>query len=225
MKAHVTVSYDANGQLTSLSSSTHDGNGAPVALGTLTLRYDNSGRLTYRNDSATAVASYYRYDAAGQLIAANSTAASPAPNQSYSYDSNGNRVAASTPSRSMGEGAVAAETTSSYLTGANNTLLSDGVYRYSYDAAGNRIGQTLLDASAATATTVVTTLFSYDNHNRLVEVVQQNGSHQALASVRYTYDLFDRLIGRDQRDYVTQAGDVSRTDVGTEVDPKNWTGE
>ncbi len=78
-------SYDANGQLTGLSTSTHDGHGAPVALGTLILRYDNVGRLTYRNDSATAVASYYRYDPAGQLIAANSTAASPAPNQSYRY--------------------------------------------------------------------------------------------------------------------------------------------
>jgi hypothetical protein len=71
----------------------------------------------------------YSYDPTGQLIVAHYTSPLPPgegqgegilPDESYSYDANGNR------------------TNPGYVTGPDNRLLSDGTYSYSYDAEGDR---------------------------------------------------------------------------------------
>ena len=96
------------------------------------------------------------YDAIGQLLGANYSDPSLA-DESYSYDSNGNRITANG---------------STYTTGADNQLLSDGMYRYLYDAEGNRIARfidanadAVLDAGDADITT-----YAWDARNRLTEV-------------------------------------------------------
>ena len=71
----------------------------------------------------------YSYDPTGQLTGATYTGSQA--NESYSYDANGNRVTANG---------------STYTTGADNELISDGTYTYAYDAEGNRIAK-FIDAN------------------------------------------------------------------------------
>jgi RHS repeat-associated protein len=89
----------------------------------------------------------------------------------YRYDRNGNR------------------TNAGYETGANNQLLSDGVYDYAYDKEGNLIRQTEI------ATGKVTQL-SWDSRNRLIAVIDQDASGTVTQRVEYRYDLYDRRIAK-----------------------------
>ena len=70
------------------------------------------------------------------------------PDESYTYDSNGNR------------------TNPGYVSGPDNELLSDGTYNYSYDADGNRIERTNIATGAVTD-------YVWDNRDRLVEVIDR----------------------------------------------------
>ena len=66
----------------------------------------------------------YSYDPTGQLTGATYTGGQAS--ESYTYDANGNRITTNG---------------STYTTGADNQLLSDGTYTYAYDAEGNRIAK------------------------------------------------------------------------------------
>ena len=92
--------------------------------------------------------SRYTYDLAGQLTAADH---SLQPDESYTYDANGNRVQAS-----LGGPAT------HYQTGPANRLLSDGTFQYEYDAEGNLIRKTETATGNATE-------YTYDHRNRLVQ--------------------------------------------------------
>ncbi len=132
----------------------------------------------------------YAYDPTGQLIAAtysNPQSLIPNPSESYSYDANGNRVTAN------GD---------SYVTGADNQLLSDGTYTYAYDAEGNRTARFvdvdqdgLLDCGDTDISQ-----YAWDARNRLTEVVHY-ATYAALESqspdqvVDYLYDAENRWIG------------------------------
>ena len=71
----------------------------------------------------------YSYDPTGQLTGATYTGSQAS--ESYTYDANGNRITANG---------------STYTTGADNQLISDGTYTYAYDAEGNRIAK-FIDAN------------------------------------------------------------------------------
>ncbi len=112
--------------------------------------------------------STYSYDAKSELTAATHTFQS---NESYSYDNNGNR------------------TMTGYQTGDDNQLTNDGTYSYTYDEEGNRLTRT------KTATGEVTE-YAWDFRNRLTKVTDKNSQGTTTQVVEYTYDVFDRRIGK-----------------------------
>jgi RHS repeat-associated protein len=76
-----------------------------------------------------------------------------------------------------------------YVTGDNNQLLSDGTYDYEYDAEGNRTVRTDISTGA-------TTTYDWDFRNRLIRVTDRDETQITTQVVEYTYDVFDRRIGR-----------------------------
>ncbi len=117
----------------------------------------------------------YSYDYAGQLIGATDSTDSLA-DEGYDFDPTGNRQSTTT----------GASTTAS-ITGANNTLVSDGTYTYQYDAEGNRIEQTNI------ATGEYST-YSYDYRQRLTTVTDYTNTGFVTQIVVYNYDALDRRI-------------------------------
>ncbi len=113
--------------------------------------------------------STYGYDAKSELTSATHTFQS---NESYSYDSNGNR------------------TMTGYQTGDDNRLNNDGTYSYLYDAEGNRTRRTKTSTGEVTE-------YEWDYHNRLVKVTDKNSQGTITQVVEYTYDVFDRRIAKE----------------------------
>ena len=128
--------------------------------------YDAANRIT-QAVSPDGV-SDYNYDDTDQLIDASHDYQD---NENYSYDDNGNRV---------GDG---------YVTGDNNQLLSDGTYNYEYDAEGNRVRRVEIATGEVTE-------YSWDYRNRLVDVVTKDADGNVISNADYTYDVFDRRIGK-----------------------------
>ncbi len=136
----------------------------------------------------------YSYDPTGQLTGV--TYPSPLPpgegqgegalaNESYSYDANGNRTSANG---------------STYVTGPDNELLSDGTYTYSYDAEGNRTERVDIATGAVTS-------YTWDARDRLTSVTDYAGGLSQVSSdetgtvpltptqtVSYVYDPENRLV-------------------------------
>ncbi|MBI3464735.1 MAG: hypothetical protein HY000_17015 [Planctomycetes bacterium] len=112
----------------------------------------------------------YNYDNTSQL-----TGASGARSEAYSYDVNGNRTMAG------------------YQTDQNNRLTSDGTFTYEYDNEGNRTRRTRI--SSAQANDYITE-YEWDHRGRLMRVVSKNNQGTVTKEAKYTYDVFDRLIGR-----------------------------
>jgi len=192
----VNMTYDALGRVTSLNRySNLSGN---QLVTTSDYIYDNLNRLTTLTHSNTnnQLANYgfvydaagritqitdidgvnnYSYDTTNQLTGADHTNPNN-PDESYTYDANGNRVSSSV----NGNG---------YVTGANNRPKSDGTYNYQYDAEGNLISQTKI----ATGTKKE---FQWDYRNRLVAVVDKNALGVETQRVEFTYDAMNRRIAK-----------------------------
>ncbi len=182
----VNISYNAIGQMTSLSrytdllgtqlvaSSTYAYDPAErllqlthskgaTTLADYTWGYDNANRITsFTSPDGT---STYTYDLSNQLTGASNT------NESYIYDANGNR------------------TNTGYSTGSDNQLQSDGKYTYTYDNEGNRYTRTEI-------TTGQVTSYTWDYRNRLTSVVDKNASGNFIDAIAYTYDVNDRRIAK-----------------------------
>ena len=110
----------------------------------------------------------YDYDFLGQLIGADYANAGIS-DESYTYDSNGNRITANG---------------STYTTSTNNELTSDGVWSYTYDDEGNRISKT---------NSTNRELYTWDYRNRLTKVTQQTYNAETetwttTQTIEYTYD-------------------------------------
>jgi RHS repeat-associated protein len=116
----------------------------------------------------------YAYDGDGQLLTAtyttNPNQTQPA-DESYAYDSNGNRP---------NPGATPAPV-------LNNQPASDGTYDYAYDNEGNLITRTDIATGAVTK-------YAWDNRNRLTEVTSETASGTVTQTVNYYYDPENRLI-------------------------------
>jgi RHS repeat-associated protein len=153
--------YDLNGNLRRLT----DLRGNTI-LRDDAYAYDALNRLiqTTSQDGTSS----YSYDQTSQLVAADYT---DQADEMYSYDRNGNR------------------TNAGYETGANNQLLSDGIYDYAYDKEGNLIRQTEI------ATGKVTQL-SWDRRSRLIAVIDQDALGTVTQQIEYRYDLYDRRIAK-----------------------------
>ena len=117
----------------------------------------------------------YSYNSRDELTGATYSNNS-SPDESYSYDANGNRVISSL----HGE---------DYVIGGNNQLTTDSIYTYEYDDEGNLIRQ------METATGDVR-VFEWDYHNRLVAVIDLDATGTELQQVAYTYDVMGRRIAK-----------------------------
>ena len=191
----VDFSYDNAGNMTGLTRYS-DTSGTDEVLSTA-YTYDSANNLTGVSNQlpdTTVVASYaytldpanlltqevhtwgsgsstdttdYTYTDNNQLTGVTHSNSSFA-NESFSYDSNGNR------------------TMTGYTTGTGNELTSDGTYDYTYDANGNMITKT----DIATGDELI---YTYDFRNRLVEVDQVVGGDESTLAT-YGYDLLNRLV-------------------------------
>jgi RHS repeat-associated protein len=128
------------------------------------------------------------------------------PDESYSYDANGNRTSA-----------TFGTSTSAYVIGPGNEILSDGTYTYTYDAEGNRTARfidTNADGALDSGDTSVT-IYGWDNRNRLVSVTSYAAYGDApTQTVTYSYDAQNRWIGET----VTSAdGSAHRTAFAYDV--------
>jgi RHS repeat-associated protein len=185
--ARVNLTYNAASELTNLTRYADVVGKALVASSAYT--DDAAGRLTQLTDThgATTLASYqwtldaagrvtqetnaegttsYTYNAADELTSATHSAQ---PNESYSYDANGNRTGASV------------------QTGKSNELLSDGTSNYVYDREGNLIQKTAIATGAVTQ-------YTWDYRDRLTQVVPKDGTGAVTEEVDYTYDVYNDRI-------------------------------
>ncbi len=207
----VTLQYDLGARLTSVSRSTaaggnqvntaltytqrnlvqsitHTSSTGGVTLAAYTYGYDLAQNLQTKSDqdSQGTLAFTYSYDTLNQLTGV--AASNSGYNESYSYtnaqqqDLNGNRAAASFGSTSQSYGAPA----------PGNCLTTDGQYTYTYDNAGNLVNKTGLEGGATYSYD-----YTYDFHNRLTEAKKtQVSNSQVIADDQFTYDVFNRRIGK-----------------------------
>ncbi len=143
---------------------------------------DSSGSPTY-NNVATWAHAQYNYDHTDQLASSGGTAAVQYSNwqnapadKNYSYDANGNRSGGGN------------------MTGPGNQTWEDAAgNEYWYDNEGDRMREDLADDAG-------TILYTYDNRHRLASeaygAYDGEGQFQATETISYTYDVFDRLVGK-----------------------------
>ena len=166
--AESSYTYDDANRLTDL---THSNSTSEIANYDLT--YDAANRITQIIDADGT--NDYSYDKRDQLTAAEHSDESN-PDETYSYDSNGNRVSSSL----HGSG---------YVTDANNRLASDGTYNYEYDNQGNLIRQTEIATGNVQE-------FTWDYRDRLVAVADKDSAGNETQFVEFTYDMFGRRLSK-----------------------------
>jgi RHS repeat-associated protein len=168
--ANTTFGYDGAGRLTAL---THAKDTATFAGYGWT--YDAANRMTsFTNSVYAAEDAVYSHDDLGQLTGVDRTGSGD--DEAYVYDENGNRITANG---------------SSYTTGANNRITSDGTNTYDYDAEGN----------ITRITNIATGDYrdlEWDYRNRLTKVTQFDSSEAEQWRVEYAYDAYNRLVGRTE---------------------------
>ncbi len=123
--------------------------------------------------------SAFTYDARGQIVDAVHTS-SQKPQETYTYDANGNRTSSYLHA-------------SGYAVGVQNRLDTDGAFNYTHDADGRLISRTTI-ADNTTRT------FVYDHRDRLVEVVDSHNGGADTQRTGFIYDGFDRRIRRTHTD-------------------------
>ena len=73
--------------------------------------------------------------------------------------------------------------------GTHNQLQSDGISNFAYDHEGNLITQTNIATGQVRE-------FVWDYRNRLVNLIDRSGTNLITQNVHYTYDAFDRKVGK-----------------------------
>jgi RHS repeat-associated protein len=160
--------YDEHNRLERLSHSNGTGD-----MAFYDFAYDAANRITQITnvDGVTD----YTYNARNELTGADHSDINN-PDEVYDYDANGNRV------ESHLHG-------TSYDTGTNNQLTTDGVYTYTYDEEGNMTTQTEIATGNER-------IFVWDHLNRLIGVVDEDSADTVLQEVAYTYDVMNRRIAK-----------------------------
>ncbi len=128
----------------------------------------------------------YSYDAEGQLTAATYSGSSVQPNESYFYDANGDRTSSTS--------------SAAVVIGADNEVLFDGTYTYTYDADGNETAKFIdvHDTGVLAAGDTGLTQYTWDAGNRLVRVTTSASyGGTPTQTVVYLYDAEGRWIGEN----------------------------
>ncbi|NEQ48277.1 MAG: hypothetical protein F6K00_33980 [Leptolyngbya sp. SIOISBB] len=160
--------YDEHNRLERLDHSNGSGD---VAF--YDFAYDDANRITQITDVDGVTD--YSYNARNELTGADHSDVNN-PDEVYDYDANGNRV------ESHRHG-------TSYGTGTNNQLTTDGVYTYTYDAEGNMTTQTEIATGNER-------IFIWDHLNRLIAVIDEDSADTEMQRVDYTYDVMNRRIAK-----------------------------
>jgi RHS repeat-associated protein len=188
--------YDALGRLQKLT----DAGGNPIVVYT----YDAAGRLTQK-DPGNGTRTVLTYDAAGNLLSLTNLAADHVTANSfdtYTYDALGNAL---TDTNQDGQWAYTydadSQLTDAVFTpnGSNPDGTTGQNLHYAYDAAGNRVSQTVngvtttyavnsVNEYTSSTTGGVTTTYQYDRDGNLV--AQAAGG----STTTYTYNTLDQLI-------------------------------
>ena len=223
--ARVEMSYSAAGRMTEMLRFANVTGDISNLIGKTIRTYDTVGRsdqLNHLDGSDSNISSYdydydfaglvtnetrvhqmtefsqdivYGYDLTGQLISADY---SGQPNESFSYDPNGNRES----SNAHG---------SDYQTESGNRLTTDGQYTYEYDGEGNLILKTKLQTDDE-GQAGETTEYVYDHRNRLIAATIKSAGGIMLDEVSYIYDALGRRIARIENskrlDFVYDGGNV-----------------
>ena len=172
--AATSFSYDTNNRLTSLQHVAQS-----TALAGYTYTWDAADRLT-SIDSVKDGLTTYSYDATSQLTGADHTGQT---DESFTYDSNGNRLSVARLSES------GSSSSSNYTTGDHNRILSDGIFTYSYYAEGNRTSKTEISTGEVVE-------YSWSHVNQLTAVTYKDSNNTVTKSVTYGYDALGRRIGK-----------------------------
>ncbi len=194
-----TYTYDDQGDVIILTDTAPDS--GTENLPAYTWDYDADGRVSDEYSLADTSGDYnvsvptswahthYTYNASGELTGASySSNFKNAPaDENYTFDANGN------------------QTRNGQQVGTDNELQSDGTYFYTYDADGNCTSRTRMCYAPSSD---YTTLYTWDNRNRLTEVKNENIAGQVTSDMQYTYDVENRLIGETVTTYSTP-GDAS----------------
>jgi RHS repeat-associated protein len=185
---NTSFSYDDAGELTAIA----DSNASLTSEGytNRSLSRNSIGMINRIVDSDGATS--FGYDSLYRLVSAIRPAAAQTvlPDESYSYDTTGNRTSSSTGASVDPDTRNPIPDTLSYDP-ATDQLLSDPRYSYSYDANGN-----LTQKLAKSDGRVVK--YGYDSFDRLI-TVEKYADQTATAPasfVNYTYDWAGRMIER-----------------------------
>jgi RHS repeat-associated protein len=204
-RVKTTYAYDGAGRIKNIAHSqarrtTATWPGVDTNLVDFAYGYDLADRInsqgTNWNQTLAAFASRtdetqsFTFDAAGQLLSAESNIANR--DSTYAYGANGNRTSVTEP----GAG------TAIYAPpGANNRVSQDSTYRYVYDFEGNLTERRLV------AGDVLDQTYAWDHRNRLTKVEWYVDATLA-ETVIYRYNAGDDLIYRS----VTPAGQSSQVE-------------
>ena len=208
------VDYAYRGDGTVASVTRYAGAGVnPVA--TTESTFDGLGRvvgMTHTPAADAAISHAYAYDAAGRVV----SLVTPDGTSSFTLDATDQLLSASLTGESYGYDATGNRTGGGVVTAAGNRLVSDGVYRFSSDAEGNRTAKFIDrdgDGVVSVGDTDVT-VYGWDQRNRLVAVSHVPGWTAAQGTavagfvatgaglpgsdleLRYSYDYADRRIRR-----------------------------
>ena len=127
--------------------------------------YDEKGRVVRAEESFSGNVGTYAYDANDQLTLADNSGRN---DESYGYDSNGNR------------------TMSGYSTGGDNRLAAGAAHTYQYDSENNRVRDTAADNTYVE--------YAWDYRNRLTDLTFKTSGGAITKRVKYSYDELDRRI-------------------------------
>jgi RHS repeat-associated protein len=181
--ATATYGYDTSDRLTSLAYVVHNG------LTSQNIAYawsdydtaDRIGTLDYSSDYNLAFANTasYSYDPAGQLMTVTNTD-EDLDNEAHAYDDNGNPM--------NGEESSSPE-------GFDNQIRDDGTYTYTYDDNGARTGRVRKTPIEGAPDNIE--IYTWDRDQRLVQVTMKSDEETTVETIKYTYDVFNHLIGRE----------------------------
>ncbi|WP_055073653.1 RHS repeat domain-containing protein [Pseudanabaena sp. 'Roaring Creek'] len=159
--AETNNTYDNLNRLTNITHSNGTG-----AIASYSQTYDQGDRITdvTSNDGSSS----YTYDDTNQLVSGEYDFQD---NESYSYDSNGNR------------------TNDGYVTGVNNRLLEDNKYLYEYDIVGNRTKRTDKSTNEVME-------YRWDIRDRLTGITVKNDLGEIIRTAEYTYDVYNQRIAK-----------------------------
>ena len=159
--AQTNNTYDQSDRLINIIHS----NGANT-ISSYAQTYDAGSKIT--SITGADGSSTYTYDNTNQLTGADYDFQD---NESYSYDSNGNR------------------TNDGYVTGVNNQLLEDNKYLYEYDLVGNRTKRTDKSTNEVME-------YRWDIRDRLTGITVKNDLGEIIRTAEYTYDVYNQGISK-----------------------------